>query len=103
MAVLYRFHEARFSESRLMLLKSEFPIIKWTNCGAWIDVYGRRRFVNLQSKKKYACFTVEEALESFHARKKRQIRILKAQLAQAEAALKLSPDNESIYWGLGSL
>ena len=100
---LYRFHETRWSDSRLMLIKDEFPVIKETNCGAWVDIYGRKRFVNLQAKKKYACLTVEEALESYHARKKRQIRILKAQLAQAEAALKLSPENESIYWGLGSL
>lgn len=100
---LWRFHEARWSEHRLQLIKESFPVIKYTNCGVWIDVYGRKRFVNLGARKKYACLTEQEALESYHARKKRQVRILKLRLAEAEAALTLNMDNISAYWPLGDL
>ncbi len=101
MDTLYRFHEVRFSESKLILIKDEFKVLSNTEHGVWIDVYGHKRFVNLGSRKRYACPTVEEALESYQARKKRQIRILTRQLKQAEAALTLTPDNDSAYYGLG--
>ena len=74
----------------------EFPIIKWTPKGAWIDVglgVGHRedqKFVLLTARKRYACLTLEEAMESFKYRKKRQIKKLNAQLRQAEKALALS-------------
>jgi len=85
-----------------VLIQIDLPIIKRTPCGAWVDDYGRQRFVNLQARKKYACETVDAALESYHARKKRQIKILKHRLAEAEAALTLNNDNKSTdYWILG--
>jgi hypothetical protein len=101
MDTLYRFHEVRWSESRLVLVKDEFKVLSKTEHGVWIDVYGNKRFVNLDARKRYACPTVQEALESFQARKKRQIRILTRQLKQAEAALTLTPENDSTYYGLG--
>lgn len=96
---LYRFHEVRWSENRLMLVQDTFRIVKRTEHGAWIDNYGNKRFVNLESKKRYACPTVQEALDSYHARKRRQVGILRHQLKQAEAALTLTPDNHSTYFG----
>lgn len=98
--ILYRFKESRYSDAVLMLLKFEFPVIKETKCGAWIDEYGHKRFVNLEARKKYACRTEQEALESYHARKKRQVRILEHRLAEARAALTLTPENETAYCGL---
>jgi len=82
----------------------EFSIIKETRCGVWILTgywFGTpeekppkeaMRFVNMQANKKYACRTKEEALESFKARKRRQIHILKSQTERAEKAL-LEADN----------
>lgn len=65
-----------------------FPIIKSTPCGAWVGVYGEKKFVRLNvAGKKYACHTIEEALESFKRRKQRQIVILTSRLKEAELNL----------------
>jgi len=96
--ILFRYHEARFSERCLMLIKEEFRVIKETKCGVWIDYYGRKKFVNLYARKVFACRTEDEALKSYHARKRRQVSILRHQLAQAEAALKLNPTDCQVYW-----
>jgi hypothetical protein len=78
-----------------MLSKSTFPVLKETAAGVWLDVYGQRRFVRADAMKRFACPTEQEALESYHARKRRQVRILRAQLASAEAALSLTKDGET--------
>ena len=95
--VLYRFSEVMFTDSKLMLSKHEYPVVSVTPTGAWIDVFGRKRFVKLNARKRYACPTEVEALESFRARKRRQIRILKHNLAAAEAALRLDVTNPFEY------
>lgn len=97
MDYLYRYKETRWSESKLMLIQFKFPIISRTKCGAWVDDMGRKRFVNLNARKRYACPTEAEALESYHARKRRQIRILKARLAEAETALTLAHDGDTSF------
>jgi hypothetical protein len=94
---LYRYQEMRWIEDRLSLVLNKFPIRKQTPCGVQIDVFGRRRFVNLGSKKRYACPTEAEALESYRARKRRQIGILRYRLAEAEAALQLQADGDRTY------
>jgi hypothetical protein len=68
----------------------EFPVMKKTLKGVWLDVCGSKKFVLLTARKRFACQTKEEAIESFIARKKRQILILKNQLRNAEAALDLA-------------
>jgi len=65
-----------------------YRVSKRTRCGAWID--GGGKFVNLQARKQWACNTVDEALASFIARKRRQVSILSAQLKAAEADLSLA-------------
>ena len=65
----------------------EYPIIKTTVKGFWIDMFGRKRFVLSDSRKKFACLTKEDALESFKRRKERQIRLLESQLSHAKTAL----------------
>lgn len=64
----------------------EFRVVKRTKQGAWISqgFWGEPKFVRLTARKKWACETKEAALESFIARKNRQIRILKAQLERAQ-------------------
>lgn len=94
---LYRYQEIRWTETRLSLVLHRYPICSVTPCGAQIDVFGRRRFVLLNGLKRYACPTEAEALESFRARKRRQIGILKHRLAEAETALLLERDGDRRY------
>lgn len=67
----------------------EYRVIKETPKGAWIHYGFDKKFVKLDARKRFACPTIEEAAESFKARKRRQIKILKANLNEAEVALKL--------------
>lgn len=103
MTVLYRYDTVRWSESRLMLTKREFPVIKETPCGAWISHYGGKKFVNLGAKKRYACPTEKEAFESFQARKRKQVGILTHRLAEAKAALNLTLKDDSTYITISEL
>lgn len=81
----------------------KYKVIKYTPKGVWIALEDYipyddeitqdkqyTKFVLLTAKKKFACPTIEEALESFKARKKRQIKILNEQLDRAKRALEIS-------------
>lgn len=59
-------------------------IIKRTPCGAWIDRYGHKKFVNLKAVKQYAYETQEAAWVSFKRRKARQLLILTGQAQYAK-------------------
>ena len=63
-----------------------WEIDRATPKGAWVC----GRFVLLSATKRWACPTEEEALESFMARKRKQIRILSTRLQQAKAELALA-------------
>ena len=65
---------------------SWWTIDRATPKGAWVC----GRFVLLTATKRWACPTEEEALGSFTARKRKQIRILSTQLSRAEADLALA-------------
>lgn len=88
---------------------AEYTIKKFTPCGAWIRYGTKDKFVNFKTKKKFACITPKEALESFLARKAKQIQILQNQLERATEALekgkKLAheeyPGQISIWLSLG--
>ena len=69
----------------------EYEVVKTTPKGAWIrrSSIDSKRFVNLQARKKYACPTIEEAAESFRARKNAQIRINQARVVRAQRALHI--------------
>ncbi len=82
--------------SRIELRLGEYEVLNRTPKGAWIGGLGYRRFVLLTARKQYACETVELAAESFRARKRRQIKILSGQLAEAEYALRLLSPDESV-------
>lgn len=64
----------------------EFPVIGVTRKGVRLST---GRFVLLNAHKRYACPTESEARESFLARKRAQIRILKARLTRAESSISL--------------
>jgi hypothetical protein len=95
----YRYQEVHYSERSLMLVLHEYIILSRTPRGTWIDVFCRKRFVLDGARKRYACPTKEEALESYRARKEKQIGILEHQLARARAALNLKADGEREYFG----
>lgn len=90
---MYRYKEVRYTNYILMLVKMEFEVIKETPKGYWIDNYGKKRFVLKESIKRYACLTPEEAFISYQARKRRQLKILRAKVAETEAALRLIVEN----------
>jgi hypothetical protein len=65
----------------------EFTVVKVTTCGVRLsDGFGMRLVLD-DSRKRYACPTREEAMESFIARKRRQLKILRAQIQRVERAL----------------
>jgi hypothetical protein len=64
---------------------TRFAVVKHTPKGVRLD---SGRLVMRNSRKRYACPTIEEALESFKARKRAQIRILSRQVKAAELALR---------------
>lgn len=83
--------EYGFYSTRQLSLR-EFQVVKETPKGAWIEMpfLLDRRFVRRDARKRFACPTVEEARESFMARKKRQIKILNTQLQNAQESLRLA-------------
>ena len=59
----------------------KFEVIKHTPKGVWINMgLGDKKFVLKCARKRFACPTIEEAKESFLARKKRQLRIHQARV-----------------------
>lgn len=87
---LYRYHESWVDSHQVGVYLGRFAILRTTKCGVWIDMLGAEKFVNLQARKQYACVTPEKALDSYIARKKRQISILKGQLDKAEKGLYIA-------------
>ena len=69
-----------------------FRVVKVTACGVWLDAFGARRFVLRDSRKRFACPTKKEALDSFRARKTAQLRILRKRIRHVERCLTLSAD-----------
>lgn len=82
--------EERFYTNGLQIEKQKFKVIKETRCGYWIKLFSMfddKKWVSKGGKKRYAYPTEEEALTSFIARKKRQIKILEGKLRFAKIAL----------------
>lgn len=76
----------------------EYKVIRHTPKGVWLAFsFGplsafssaERRFVLNDARKRFACPTIEEAKQSFIARKTRQARIHHARAKQAEDSIKL--------------
>jgi hypothetical protein len=65
---------------------TQYNITKTTKCGAWIEMHARKpRFVDMREgvHKRFAHKTAKDALTSYMARKKCQIRILENRLSTA--------------------
>jgi hypothetical protein len=76
------------SEVRLNL--SIYKIIKNTPCGVWIDNSPLpNKFINLKSKKQFACLTRSDAAKQFIKRKQVQKRILLSTIQDIDIALSL--------------
>lgn len=83
----YRYSDG-LSTSAPYITLLEFYVNKKTEKGVWIDYCGRPKFVLRDAKKRFACPTKEEALESFKARKKRQLKIHKGWVERIERILQ---------------
>jgi hypothetical protein len=95
----YRIVDARRSGFTLGLFEEEkwysstevttyrYEVIKRTQCGVWLDVCGRKKFVKTDTRKKFACPSLEEAIESFRKRKAAQIRIYQNRATNAQESL----------------
>jgi hypothetical protein len=77
--------------ARVEVYVMEIPVISRTPKGVWLDYCGKR-FVLDSSRKRFACPTVEEAEESFIARKTRQLSILNKQAANVRRAMEATAD-----------
>lgn len=96
--VMYRYEESQFDETYSRLWLRIFPVIKTTKHGVWIDLgYERKRFVLQGARKCFANPTKEEAALSFLARKRRQVRILEAQLARVRPLLNVDFESAVVY------
>lgn len=93
----YRYEDARYSSgvdewdnslgSHVEVHLHTFDVIRETKTGVWLLSFGVKRFAKLEARKRFACPTIEEALESFLARKARQSSIYKARLEDIEEAI----------------
>ncbi len=64
-----------------------YPVLRRTPKGVWLDTDNGDRFVLRHARKRWACPTRAEALESLKARSHRRRVILRAQLEKVDAAL----------------
>lgn len=109
--VLYRYEDVAVSTgydewgyssgSRVELYLREYPVLRETPKGVWISLscgefhaLGDQceRFVLLGARRRFACPTREEALDSFLARKRRQLSIHKARIRHVESAIAAAED-----------
>ena len=81
---------------KVVIQLREYKVLRHTPKGVWIECFEvnrfdrPERFVRIEARKRYACPTREEALESFIARKKRQASIYSARLRTAKTAIKMA-------------
>lgn len=94
--VYYRFYDQTFSGGSIELLLRVYPVLRHTPKGVWLDTYTGKKFVLRDAYKQFACPTLEKAMESYIARKKRQIAIYHARLETAERALRIAKLSEVI-------
>ena len=98
---LYRYKDIWIGPSLLnisdiVLRLEQFEILKETPCGYWIKFWNGpkyKRFVLKEGTKRYALADKKDALESYYARKRKQLEILTAQCERAKLALNLTLDS----------
>lgn len=103
----YRYVDVRFApagdemgnrrgDGEVSVFVHTFPVLRHTPKGVWLDVHGEERFVRTDATKRFACPTREEARESFLARKKAQIRILRSRLDRATQAWEIVGNSRGV-------
>ena len=80
--------ESLLGPGRVYVSVHEYRVVKVTPHGVRLD---NGRFVLRDARKRFACPTIEEAVESFMARKSRQMGILHRQIEQIEEAIAMLP------------
>jgi len=80
------------SDSHVCLDMLSYPVLRHTQKCVWIRCGLQDKFVLDTARKAFAYPTYALALESFKARKARQVKLLEAQLKKARGALKLAED-----------
>lgn len=83
---------------RVHLTLASFDVLSKTPKGVWLSVYGKKRFVLESARKRFACPSVELAVQSFKARKKRQAEILRGRLRNVERAIDLVDECVANQW-----
>lgn len=87
----YRYNGINFYEGRSKVDLDIFFLIKETPKGYWIgNDWLEKKWVSGKTRKRFAYPTKKEALNSFIARKKRQIKILDSQLHNAKIYLDVA-------------
>jgi hypothetical protein len=86
--LFYRFSDLATENLDVLIFEHQFELIKETKCGYWIGDSLGKHWVSKTSKKRFAYPTRKEAIESFIARKKQQIRYMKIKAKRAEVALE---------------
>ncbi len=80
----------RLEDGAGLIYLRKFLVHSKTRCGVWLNIYPRqikKRFVVNGARKQFACPTLEGAIESFRARKIKQLKILKHSVELIELAL----------------
>lgn len=92
----YRYDAITYHEIGVRVNEYKYSLLNETPKGYWIyqNYVDDKRWVSKTAKKRFAYPTREEALTSFIARKKCQIRILEAQLGNAKSALWQGQEKE---------
>lgn len=89
--VLYRAVIRLMSGGDARVVFETYEIVRETPKGVIIRTeYNDRRFVRLDARKRFACPTKREALESFIARTSKRIRLKKAEISYCEDALRVA-------------
>lgn len=103
--IYYRFEERHYAppvdefdnpigEGRCAVVLLKYPVKKHTPKGVRLKT---GRFVLNTARKRFACATVEEAVTSFIARKRKQIQILMHQARRAQVALDACRNRDIEY------
>ena len=75
---------------RVDIVLHSYPVTKRTPCGVVINAYGRRKFIKTKALRHWALWSEKAALDSFIARKEKQISILARQTEVAKDALSIA-------------
>ena len=83
-------YESPTGEGRPDIQLFIFKVLRHTPKGVVIDLDGGDRFILSAARKRFACPTKEEAMESFLARKNKQLEILRSQINHVKHVIEIA-------------